>query len=182
MRVILAEHVDRGEAWGTEQGAHVFAAINKALIDLNDGTLVELDYSGLRRSDVSFQREAVVETLRKHRPRLLFVVVNLVDPDLRLNLQVALEKLDTSLVAVEPTRKISIIGRKLTPEQEAVLEFVSMARGVTSARLTKAPFSLRPSTASNQLTALWRAGLVRRVEGAAASGGREYRYDSLLNA
>jgi DNA-binding MarR family transcriptional regulator len=64
----------------------------------------------------------------------------------------------------------------LTPEQLAVLRFVEREGEVTSVRLTHPPFSLKQSNASNQLVALWRAGLLRRIEGAAASGGREYRY------
>jgi len=71
----LVEYVGRTEAWGTDLGARVFARLNVDLMGLSEGTLVPIDFAGLERSDVSFQREAVVETIRKHRPRLLFVDV-----------------------------------------------------------------------------------------------------------
>jgi DNA-binding MarR family transcriptional regulator len=165
------------DAWGTELGAKVFSELNVRLIGLSEGSRVQIDYDGLERSDASFQREAVVETVRKHRPRLLFVVVNLEDPDIRANLELALEKRGESLLLREPDGRVGVVGRRLTPEQQLILDAVKSEPGFTSAKLTEPPFSLKsPSTASNQLTGLWKAGLIERVEGAAASGGREYRY------
>src|SRR5262245_51413116 len=90
--IVLREVVAGSHAWGTEFGATVHARINSHLMALGEGTLVPIDYEGLERSDVSFQREAVVETLRRHRPRLLFIAVNLADPDMRENLTLALER------------------------------------------------------------------------------------------
>ena len=174
----LVQLVGGPEAWGTELGAQVFAKINNQLVGLNEGTFVKIDYAGLERSDVSFQREAVVETLRKHRPRVVFLAVNLDHPDLRLNLHLALEKRGES-VLVESNNSVSVVGRRLTPEQQQILDAVRAGGELTSARLTEPPFSLKPSNASNQLTALWRAGLLRRIEGAAATGGREYRYSPI---
>lgn len=172
----LAQYVEGGEAWGTQLGARVFGELNTILVSLDEGATVQFDYGGLKRSDVSFQREAVVETLRKHRPRICFIAVNLVDPDIRLNLSFALEKYEESLLVAEASGESSVVGRRLTPEQQNVLELVRASGELTSTRLTDPPLLLKPSTASNQLTMLWRAGLIRRVEGAAASGGREYRY------
>ena len=175
--VRLADMSRTTHAWGTELGAKVFSELNVVLISLSEGTRVQIDYEGLERSDASFQREAVVETVRKHRPRLLFVVVNLEDPDIRANLELALEKRGESLLLKEPEGRVRVIGRRLTPEQEQLLGAVKTEPGFTSTRLTEPPFSLRSSsTASNQLTSLWKAGLIERIEGAAASGGREYRY------
>jgi predicted transcriptional regulator len=42
--------------------------------------------------------------------------------------------------------------------------------------LTGKPFELESSTASARLSALWKAGLVDRAQGAAPSGGKEYKY------
>ncbi len=48
-------------------------------------------YSGIVRTDVSFQREAVGETVRRHRPRLLFIASNVGSEDVLANLAAALE-------------------------------------------------------------------------------------------
>lgn len=168
----LAEEVQGSDAWGTEFGAEVFARINLKLLVLGEGALVTLDYSGLRRSDVSFQREAVVETLRKHRPRLLFVATGLNDPDLRENLSLALERRGESLLVRETGAHPAVIGKRLAPDQQSTLERIWVVGEITSSDLE----GVKLSTASSRLAYLWKAGLCERVEGTAPTGGREHRF------
>jgi hypothetical protein len=178
-KILLRDFAGGGEAWGTDRGAHVFTQLNSRLPALSTGTLVLVDYSGLERADVSFQREAVVETLRRHRPRLLFVAVHLTSPDVRANLESALERHGDSLLLRLPLGEVEVIGRRLTTEYETTLRALRGAREFTSAMLTAEPFCLESSTASARLTVLWKAGLVERVQGSAPSGGREYKYFSI---
>lgn len=170
----------RTEAWGTDLGARVFGTLNLKLMGLGEGTLVPVDYSGLERTDVSFQREAVVETFRKHRPRLLFVVVNLVDQDVRTNLEHALDRRGDCVTALEPDGRRKVLGKKLSEEQQATLERMWKLGEATSALFVREAAETgkdeKLSTASSRLTALWKAGLLERVEGSAATGGREHRY------
>jgi len=175
----LVKYIGRSEAWGTDLGARVFSQLNTELISRSEGTLVLIDYDGLERSDVSFQREAVVETLRKHRPRLLFVAVNLEDPDLLTNLELALEKRGEFLLVRRGNGEVRVIGKRLPEEQKRTLETVWKAGEATSAQLVKTAPRGKLSTAASRLMALWRAGLVERVEGTAPSGGREHRYYSI---
>jgi len=184
--VDLAAEVGRSDAWGTDQGSRVFARLNSALMGLDDGTLVLIDYRGLERSDVSFQREAVVETIRKHRPKLLFVVVNLDDPDLCMNLDVALDRRGDVLLLRRGTRP-TVLGRKLPDEHRLTLERVWDLGEVTSATLVaggqqrsagQKNQKAKLSTTSSRLIALWKAGLIARVEGTSSTGGREHRYYS----
>lgn len=173
--VELSEYVGRPEAWGTDLGARVFAKLNVDLMGLSEGTLVPIDFAGLERSDVSFQREAIVETIRKHRPRLLFLAVNLDDADLRTNLELALEKRGEVLLLMGEDG-LDVIGKRLPEEHRRTLEQVWKAGGATSAQLVREHPDTKVSTTSSRLIALWRAGLVERVEGSAASGGREHHY------
>jgi hypothetical protein len=188
-RYHLMTFVDRPDAWGTDLGARVFARINVALMGLSEGTEVLIDYEGLERSDVSFQREAVVETVRKHRPRLLFVVVNLIDRDLRMNLELALERRGDTLLLRGPTGP-ELLGKQLPREQRRALALVWKLGEATSAVLaaksdqaagrTKKVTRPKLSTASSRLIAIWKAGLVERIEGTSPSGGREHRYLSFI--
>ena len=171
--VSLAHCAGGTDAWGTELGATVFGSLNLLLIGLSEGMLVPIDYGGLERSDASFQREAVVETLRKHRPRLLFIAVNLSDQDVRSNLELALQKRGDCLLVRDGERP-TVLGKRLTPEQRSTLEIVWDAGCVTSSDLEGG--SLKLSTASSRLAWLWRAGLIERVEGTSPSGGREHSY------
>ena len=89
--VLLRKPGDGPDAWGTSAGINVFLRLSADLARLTASTVVVLDYSGIERTDVSFQREAVVETVRKHRPRLLFIASNVGDDDVLVNLGAALE-------------------------------------------------------------------------------------------
>jgi len=169
----LREQAGGPDAWGTEFGATVFAQMNLRLLTLGEGTVVPIDYAGLERSDVSFQREAVVETLRKHRPRLLFIAVNLMNADMRENLQLALERRAEWLLVREGLQT-SVLGKKLASEQLATLEKVWKAGELTSSELEADNVKL--STASSRLAWLWKAGLVERIEGTSPTGGREHHY------
>jgi hypothetical protein len=161
------------QAWGTDFGAQVFSQLNSLLIGQPEGTLVPIDYGGLERTDVSFQREAIVESLRKHRPRLLFVADHLSDPDVLENLSLALERRGESLV-VRTASGTRVVGRRLSPVLSTTLERARKSGVLTSSDLVTQ--RMRLSTASSRLTFLWKAGLLERVEGTAPTGGREHRY------
>jgi hypothetical protein len=173
--ILLTKCADGPDAWGTELGARVFAELNLRLLNLSEGTVALFDYAGLERSDVSFQREAVVETLRKHRPRIVFLVVHLEDRDVRENLELALERRGECLLLRAEGQPV-VLGKRLSRELETTLKVVWESVEITSALLKQHMPGTELSTASSRLTALWKAGLIRRVEGTSVSGGREHRY------
>jgi hypothetical protein len=184
--VDLAGLIGRHSAWGTAEGTRVFADLNVRLLPLSDGTVVRLNFQGLDLADASFLREAVVETIRKHRPRLLFVAEGLTDVDILANLEMALDKRGECLIN-RGTHRSKVLGRKLSAEEARALATVEAEGELTSKDLRasgedtagaggKERKGLKASTASSRLAALWRAGLIERTEGVAESGGREYRY------
>lgn len=167
------------EAWGTTLGSQVFGKINSLLLSLPERTLVAVDFNGISRADVSFLREAVVEIVRKHRPRLVFIAANLVNTDVRANLESALELRGENLLLRQKDGPI-VLGKRLPKEHEATLKVLQKHLEFTSGQLTGRPFDLESSTASARLTALWKAGLLDRAQGAAPSGGKEYKYFPVL--
>lgn len=166
-------------AWGTAAGAAAFAKANQCLLPLPDRTLVAIDFTGIERADVSFLREAVVEVVRKHRPRLLFIVAELVDADVRANLESALALRGEALLIRRMRGAPIVAGKQLPREHELTLRTLQEHEEFTSAMLTARPFALESSTASARLTALWNAGLVDRAVGVAPSGGKEYKYSPI---
>ena len=179
--VDLAAIVGSPEAWGTTAGVRAFTAIAQILNHLRASTPVILDYSGLIRADMSFQLEAIVETLRRHRPGLLFLADHVRDADVLANLEAALEvRGERLLIREEGDDPPRVIGRPLSEEHTLTLGVVQQHPGFTSSKLTLDPFGLESSTASARLTFLWKAGLLARMDGTAPSGGREYRYYPIL--
>ena len=167
---------DSPDAWGTSAGIDVFLRLHAELARLPDRTVVVLDYSGIVRTDVSFQREAVVETVRRHRPRLLFIASYVGSEDVLANLAAALEARGEILLVRVQEGQPRVLGRRLAKEHEDTLSTIQEHHQFTSTQLTVPPYGLEGSTASARLTALWKAGLIGRIEAASPSGGREYRY------
>ena len=114
--VALRDHGDGPEAWGTPAGIDAFSKLNAELGRLRDGAVVVLDYSGIERTDVSFQREAVAETIKKHRPRLHFIASNVRDDDMLANLAAALEARGETLLVRSREGPPRVVGRKLARE------------------------------------------------------------------
>lgn len=173
---ILLRSGDGADAWGTSAGIDVFLRLHAELVRLSDHTVVVLDYSGIVRTDVSFQREAVVETVRRHRPRLLFIAANVGNEDVLANLTAALAARGEILLVRVQEGPPRLFGRRLATEHEDTLSAIQDHQQFTSTQLTIPPYGLEASTASARLTALWKAGLIGRIQGASPSGGREYRY------
>lgn len=174
--VRLAQPEGGPDAWGTSAGIDVFLRLRAELTGLADRTVAVLDYSEIERTDVSFQREAVVETVRRHRPRLLFVASNVGNEDVLANLAAALEARGEILLVRSQQGPPRILGRRLAKEHLDTLSAIQEQHPFTSTQLTVPPYGLEGSTASARLTALWKAGLIGRIEGASPSGGREYQY------
>jgi len=179
MRVTLVDFIGSAEAWGTEKGAEVFGALNKELLNVSQGIVVSISYRGLQRSDASFQREAVVELLRKYRPRLCFVATELKDKDVLANLELALQRYQLCLL-LNDRGSLRILGKQPNKELSDTWRFVEKAGRVTTPRLADA-LDLETATASSRLSTLWKAGLLKRTEGAASTGGREFLYEPLLS-
>lgn len=175
-RIAIIQWTGGGETWGTGAGVAAFQRLDSSLSEVASGTLVTLDFGGISRTDVSFQREAIVETIRKHRPRLLFLASNIQNDDVLANIQAALEARGERLLIREDAPTPQVVGRPLSDAHLRTFQAVEEHPGFTSSQMTVPPYGLESSTASARLTALWRAGLVARVTGAAASGGKEYRY------
>ena len=173
---VLLRPGDCPDAWGTSAGIDVFLRLHAKLARLPDRTVVVLDYSGIVRADVSFQREAVVETVRRHRPRLLFIASNVGNEDILANLAAALEARGEILLVRVQKGRPRILGRRLATEHENTLSAIQEHHQFTSTQLTVPPYGLEASTASARLATLWKAGVIGRIQGASPSGGREYRY------
>ena len=122
--------------------------------------------AGIVRSDVSFQREAVVETVRRHRPRLLFIASNVGNEDVLANLAAALEARGEILLVRVQEERPRIVGRRLATEHDDTVSAIQEHHQFTSTQLTGPPYGLEGSTASARLTALWKAGLIGRIQGA----------------
>lgn len=88
----LRDFMDGDQGWGRDQGREVYQLLLRFVED-NPGTVVfRISMEGVKRIDISFSSEAIVELARRFRGMKGFCLVDLMDTDLIENIDAACEK------------------------------------------------------------------------------------------
>ena len=171
----LRDFMERPEGWGRNEGRDVYHRMLQ-FVEGNAGTIVfKVSMKDVRRIDISFASETIVELARRYRRSKGFCVIDLTDEDLIENLDAAAAKKEqpilvwrgrsARLVGVEPSEGTrEAFQFALGRAQSRAAEFVSEKRGMSIAN------------ASMKFKQLWNQGFLLRREAAAESGGVEYIY------
>lgn len=173
LRKLMTEDI----GWGVDNGREVHRHLERAISAL-PSCMVGIDLSGIRQADVSFSREAIVETLRRFRRSHQFVLVNPENEVVVENLEAALDRRGETVLLRERGGTIRPIGRELGPGLRPVLETVIRLGSATSRDVLAHHSGMSIQNASNKLKELWQSGLLRREEASAPSGGREWVYEA----
>lgn len=176
--ISLRDYMHGDMGWGVEEGQRVRHALERKIACVPGG-VVEIDLDHIQLMDVSFSREAIVETVRRFRPGHQFVVLNPANTVVVENLEAALEKRGDSLVLRDRDGRTRIIGRQLGPSLRPVFDTVKRLRTATSREVLVHHRGLSIQNCSNKLKELWEAGLLIREELSAKSGGKECVYRTL---
>lgn len=171
LRKLMIEDI----GWGVDNGREVHRHLERAISAL-PSCMVGIDLSGIRQADVSFSREAIVETLRRFRPSHQFVLMNPQNEVVVENLEAALDRRGETVLLRERGGTIRPIGRDLGLGLRPLLETVIRLGRATSRDILAHHSGMSIQNASNKLKELWQLGLLRREETSAQSGGREWLY------
>ena len=138
----LHEFMDRSEGWGRNQGREVYQRLLQFVED-NPGTMVfRVSMKGVRRLDISFASETIVELARRYRRTKGFCLVDLTDKDLIENLDAAADKKEQPILvwhghsantSSHPRR--SLQGAYIPSAAPAATDFASRMRPKTFASL-----------------------------------------------
>ncbi len=162
------------DAWGRAEGREVFQQLLEA-IEKHPGTLVfRVSLKGMRRVDISFAAESVVELARRFRKEKGFCLVDVSDEDMLENWEAAATKQNQPLF-VWMDGKSRLIGLQPSEGNARPLEFALRREEVTAAELASAQ-KLMITNASMKLIQLWEKGFLLRRQTVAASGGIEFVY------
>ena len=129
---------------------------------------------GVKQIDASFASEAIVELIRRYRGTKGICLVDLVDPEVRFNIDLAAARVALP-VAVWNGSSVEMIGGQPSQGNREALEFAltrSQARAAEFAETMN--FSI--ANASTKFKQLWEQGFLMRSESAADSGGVEFVY------
>jgi len=167
--------MDGPDGWGHVQGREIYEKL-RAIVESHPAELIfRISLDGVRRTDISFPRESVIELARSYRGRRGFCLIDLSDQDLLENWDAAARRHEQPLTVWSN----GTISRILGPEPSTGLrDMLQYVRSVPVARTSEAEakLHLKIPNASNKLKQLWLEGYILRQEQSASSGGVEYEY------
>lgn len=171
----LRDFMTSDEGWGRIAGREVGPKLIE-FVERNAGTPVfRVSLAGVRRVDISFASETLVELARRFRGRKGFCFVDLVDPDMRENWEAAALRASQPLFAwdgetwavVGPVPKEGLVG---------ALDFAMGRDESRAADFAAATPKISITNASTKFKQLWEQGYLLRREAGAESGGIEFLY------
>jgi hypothetical protein len=170
----LRKFMDRPEGWGRSQGREVYQRL-LLFIEENPGTLVfQISMKDVRRVDMSFASETIIELARRFRRTKGFCLVELIDPDMIENIDSAGQKKEQPLL-VWRGKSADVIGMKPAEGAREAFQF-AMARRQCRAAEFATQKNMSIANASMKFKQLWEQGFLLRRESTADTGGVEYLY------
>ena len=160
------------DGWGVEEGREVYHKLLERVEAHPNALIFRVSLAGLRRTDVSFPRESVIEIARRFRGQKGFCLWDVADENLLENWDAAAGKRQQPLF-VWNRKGHRLLGLTPSPGLGKVLNFSLDYEYVTTAQVAK-EFRWSASNASNKLHSLTEAGYLLRREEAATSGGIEF--------
>jgi hypothetical protein len=175
MDIRLATYMGCPEGWGYIQGRQVREALCRRLLSLPDDLIIRVSLNGVRRADVPFCRESVIELARDERRRRGFCLTDAVDQDLLDNWDGAAVKLEQPLFVWNNGVLFRCLGPSPSVGLREMLRYV-LGVPVTQTSEAATALHLKVPNACNKLNHLWQQGYILRRERRAGNGGVEFAY------
>jgi hypothetical protein len=171
----LRQFMDANEGWGRAAGRETYRQLVD-FVESRAGVLIfRVSVVGVKRVDISFASETVVELARRYRAKKGFCIVDLTDRDMEENWCAAAERAKQPLMVWEEGK-----GRVLGPEPSQGIADAfkyALVKGETRASDYAASVKgMSITNASTKFKQLWDSGFLLRREVAADSGGVEFIY------
>jgi hypothetical protein len=170
----LRKFMDRPEGWGRSEGREVYQRLLD-FVEHSAGTLVfEISMTDVKRVDISFSSETIMELARRYRRTKGFCLVDLDDKDMIENLDAAAAKKEQPML-VWRNRSAQLIGNGPSGGTREAFQF-AMSRRQTRAAEFAAEKGISIANASMKFKQLWEQGFLLRRESTADTGGVEFVY------
>jgi hypothetical protein len=163
------------QGWGRESGRLVYQRLLAHVEDSPGVAVFRLTLAGVRRMDISFASETVVELARRYRGSKGFCFVDLADADLIENLEAAAAKKAQPLM-IWHGDVARVIGAEPSQGNREALTFALDRPVVRAAEFSQATPGMSIANASTKFKQLWEQGFLLRREATAESGGVEFVY------
>lgn len=171
----LRDFMGRDEGWGRSEGLDVYLKLIKFVEDHPGVMVFKVTLEGIRRVDISFASETVVEVARRYRGNKGFCFVDLTDLDMLENWRAAAQRKDQPLM-VWKEDKCHVIGVEPSQGNLEPFRFALKRASTRVAEFVAATPDMSVTNVSNKFRQLWENGFLLRREEVAESGGMEYTY------
>jgi hypothetical protein len=173
--VRLSDLMGHSDGWGRSQGREVHQKL-VAFVEAHPGVMVfRVSLSGVRRVDISFASETIVELARCYRGTKGFYLDDLNDPDMMENWDAAARKASQPLMVRGTDGQMRALGLEPSSGNLAAFRF-ALERASARASELAAAAQISLTNASTKLKQLWEQGFLLRRENLASSGGIEFEY------
>ena len=176
-RIAVSDLMGTDEGWGRAMGREVFQRLLAEVEDHPGAPVLRISLRGVRRVDISFASETVVEIARRYRGSKGFCLEHVEDDDMLENWDAAAQRKAQPLM-VWSEGECRVIGVQPTPGNAAAFQFALKRGRVRAAEFTAAS-GIPVANASIKFKQLWEQGFLLRREDHAPSGGREFLYDCI---
>lgn len=174
----LRDLMDEPEGWGRAQGREVYQRLLD-LVEANAGVAVfRVSLEGVRRVDISFASETVVELARRYRGSRGFCLVDISDNDLIENWEAAASK-KKQPIFIWSGESVQVIGIEPSEGNRQALRFALDHSQVRAADFANEMPNVSITNASTKFKQLWSQGFLLRREQVADSGGLEFVYERI---
>jgi hypothetical protein len=171
----LRDFMDEPEGWGRAQGRKVYQRLLDFVEEHPLVTVFRVSMQGVRRVDMSFASETLIELARRYRGTKGFCLVDLHDADVIENWDAAADRKRQPLV-LWMNDGAKVIGAQPSRGTREALQFALERPQVRAAEFVDAAPDMSIANASSKFKLLWEQGFVLRQENVADSGGVEFVY------
>jgi hypothetical protein len=171
----LFDFMGHPEGWGRSQGRDVYQKLI-SFVEEHPGVIVfKVSLDGVRRVDISFASETVIEVARRYRGSKGFCFIDLTDADMLENWEAAAERKQQP-VMVWKDHVGRVVGMRPSQGNQTAFDFALERPRTRAADFAAATPGMSIANASNKFKQLWQQGFLLRREEAAESGGVEFAY------
>jgi hypothetical protein len=178
MLIELRDFMNEPEGWGRAQGREVYRRLLDFVEANPDVMVFRVSVKGVRRIDISFASETLVELARRYRGSKGFCLVDLDDADMTENWEAAAAKKSQPLM-VWVGNKGRIIGASPSEGNREAMAFALKRPNARAAEFAEDRPGMSIANASTKFKQLWEQGFLLRRESAADSGGVEFVYQRI---
>jgi hypothetical protein len=172
--IALRDFMETSEGWGRVQGREVYQQLLR-FVESRPGVIVfKVSMKGVKRVDISFASETLVELARRYRGSKGFCFIDFTDADLIENWEAAAARKGQPIVVWEGKRA-RVIGTEPSQGNREALRF-ALERPMARAAEFAESAGLMIANASTKFKQLWEKGFLLRRESVADTGGVEFEY------